>query len=98
MDITHLAIQLVVAIICAGISNLLVPREIPGKLFGLVVLGLTGVWLGEWGFRLLQRQYGINYAFLAWHVAGVPIIPSIVGSAIVLYLVTAFLKWGNYGR
>lgn len=96
MDLTRIFVQIVVAIVCAGLANILIPRKIPGKLAGLVLLGFAGVWVGEWGFRLLRSEFGVNYPFLYWQIQGVLLIPAIIGSAIVLYLVTAFLKWGKY--
>lgn len=98
MDLSRLVVQIVIAILCAGIANVLVPRQIPGKLLGLILIGLTGVWVGEWGVYLLRREYGLNYNLLNWQIQGVPIVPAIVGSTIVLYIVTAFLKWGRYAR
>lgn len=96
MDISHLLVQVIVAIVCAGVANILVPRRIPGRLIGLILIGLAGVWVGEWGFALLRQRFGINYAWLYWQIQGVLIIPAIVGCAIVLYLVTTFLRWGRY--
>jgi uncharacterized membrane protein YeaQ/YmgE (transglycosylase-associated protein family) len=96
MDINHVLIQIVIAVICAGVANILVPRRIPGKLVGLILIGWAGVWLGDWGFALLRREYGINFPFLTWQIQGVLIIPAILGCAVVLYLVTTFIKWGRY--
>ncbi|MBD1910567.1 MULTISPECIES: hypothetical protein [unclassified Leptolyngbya] len=96
MDITQLVVQVVVAIVCAGVANILVPRRIPGKLFGLVMIGLLGVWVGQWGFALMRQRLGIAFPFLTWDIEGVLIIPAIIGSAIVLYLVTLFLKMGHF--
>lgn len=96
MDITRLAVQVVVAIVCAGVANLLVPRRIPGKLPGLVVIGLLGVWVGQWGFALMRQRFGISFNLLSWDIEGVLIIPAIIGCAIVLYLVTLFLKMGHF--
>jgi uncharacterized membrane protein YeaQ/YmgE (transglycosylase-associated protein family) len=96
MDIPRLVVQIVIAILCAGIATVLIPRRIPGKLVGMILIGLTGVWLGEWGARLLRRRYGINYSLFNWQVEGVSIVPAIIGSAIILYLITSFLKWGRY--
>jgi len=96
MDITQLAIQVVVAIVCAGVANILVPRRIPGKLFGLVLIGLVGVWLGQWGFALMRQRFGLDFELLSWDIQGVLIIPAIIGSAIVLYLVTLFLKMAHF--
>ncbi len=97
MDIERLFIQLVLALACAGAATFLIPRKIPGKIFGLIVIGLTGVWFGEWGFYLIQERFNLDLSAIAWDIEGVPIVPAIIGSAIVLYLVTAFLSWGRIG-
>lgn len=97
MVLENLLVKLLIAIACAGIAHLLVPRSIPGKFVGLVLIGLTGVIVGEWGFALLQHQFGINFAFLYWNIQGVLIIPAIIGCAIVLYVVSAILHWWRYG-
>lgn len=96
MDAPRLLVQIILAMICAGIANILIPRKIPGKLVGLLLIGLAGVWFGEWGFVLLRQRFGINYAFLYWNIQGVLIIPAIIGSAVVMYLVTTLLRWGRY--
>ena len=98
MDISRLFVQLVIAMVCAGVGNMLIPRQIPGKIFGLLIIGLAGVWLGEWTTNLLKEQYKLSFGFLEWRIEGVPIIPAIIGSAIVLYIVTALLKWGRYNN
>lgn len=97
MELSNLLIKLIIAIACAVAANVLVPRRIPGKFLGLMLIGLVGVWVGEWGFSLLRREFGLNFAFLDWNVAGVLIVPAVVGCAIVLYLVTTVMKWGRYG-
>lgn len=98
MDLSHVVVQLVVAIVCAGIANILIPRQIPGKFLGLMLTGLVGVWLGETVFKLLKTQQDLNYPFLYWGIGGVPVIPSIIGCAIIIYLVTTFIQWGHYNR
>lgn len=98
MTIPHLLTKLLIAVICAALADLLVPRRVPGGLAGLVLIGLAGIWVGESGFILLNQEFGINFAFLYWHISGVLIVPAIIGCAIVLYLVTAFISWGRYGR
>ncbi|NEQ30034.1 MAG: hypothetical protein F6K04_03375 [Leptolyngbya sp. SIO4C5] len=97
MDITQFLVQVIIAIVCAGIANILVPRRIPGKLVGLILIGLAGVWVGRWVADYLRQQFGIRWEFLQWQIQGVEIVPAIIGCAIVLYLVTAFLSWGRYG-
>jgi uncharacterized membrane protein YeaQ/YmgE (transglycosylase-associated protein family) len=98
MDLSHLMVQLVIAIACGIVGNMLIPRQIPGRFLGLIIVGLVGVWLGEWTYHFLYAQYGFNYEFLSWKVENVPIVPSVIGSAIVIYVVTSFLRWGRYSR
>lgn len=98
MDMGHFAVQLAIAIACGILGNMLIPREVPGKFFGLVLVGFVGVWVGEFSYRLLQTQTQLNVPWLQWHIEEVPIIPSIIGSAIVIYVVTTFLRWGRYSK
>lgn len=98
MDLSHLVVQLFIAIVCGLIGNMLIPRRIPGKFAGLIVVGFAGVWLGEWGYQLLKRQYGLDWPLLHWSIQSVPIIPAIVGSMIVIYILTTFLRWGHYSQ
>ncbi|MDX2216181.1 MAG: hypothetical protein SFY66_23145 [Oculatellaceae cyanobacterium bins.114] len=98
MDVPQLLVQVVIAIICAGIANVLIPRRVPGGLTGLIVIGLAGVWFGQWSYWLVRNQYKLDHAVLHWNVEGVLIVPAIVGSVIILYLVTWFLSWGKYGE
>ncbi|MBD2426037.1 hypothetical protein [Phormidium sp. FACHB-1136] len=96
--LTRLLVQVLIAAVCATLANFLVPRRVPGKAVGLVIIGLTGVFLGEWVVNNLLTQYNLNFPWLTWAFMGVPILPSVVGSMIVLYLVSAFLSWGRYGN
>ncbi|SRR5579883_3355111 len=98
MDLSHIAVQLIAAVVCGGIANMLIPRRIPGKFFGLVLTGLVGVWLGETVLRLLKTQHYLNYPFLYWSIDGVALIPSVIGCTIIIYLVTTFIQWGHYNR
>lgn len=98
MDMSRFAVQLAIAIVCGILGNMLIPREVPGKFFGLVLVGFVGVWLGEWGYQLIQAQIELNVPLLQWHIENVPIIPSVIGSAIVIYVVTTFLRWGRYSQ
>jgi uncharacterized membrane protein YeaQ/YmgE (transglycosylase-associated protein family) len=97
VDITRLLVQIAVAIVCAGIATILVPRKIPGKFAGLILIGLTGVWVGEWAYFLFNQRFGLDWPILSWGVGGVRAIPAIVGSAIVLYVVTTFIRWSRWG-
>ncbi len=99
MDILlRLLVQLLIALGCAGVATLLLPRRIPGKIFSLILIGLAGVWLGEWGLGYLKNSLGISIAALDWSFQGVPLIPSVIGSIVILFVVTAFLSWGRYNR
>ncbi len=97
-DLLNLLVQLLIAIACAFLANILIPRQVPGKLFGLVLIGLVGVLLGQWAVDFLIRQHNLVLPWLTWGIQGVPVVPSVLGSAVVLYLVTAFLSWGRYGN
>ncbi len=97
-DLTSLLVQVLIAMVCAFAANVLVPRQVPGKLLGLVIIGLIGVFLGQWVASYLLQQYSFTLPWLTWSFQGVPVVPSIVGSTIVLYVVTAFLSWGRYGN
>lgn len=97
-DLISLLVQVLIAMACAFAANLLIPRRVPGKLVGLVLIGLVGVLVGQWVADYLLRQYNFTLPWLTWSFQGVPLVPSIIGSAIVLYVVTAFLSWGRYGN
>jgi uncharacterized membrane protein YeaQ/YmgE (transglycosylase-associated protein family) len=96
MDFSHLAVQLMIATVCGLLGNFLIPRQVPGKFLGLVLVGFIGVWFGAWVYHLLKTEYGIVAPFLSWNVVNVPIIPSILGSAVVIYVLTTVLRWGRY--
>jgi uncharacterized membrane protein YeaQ/YmgE (transglycosylase-associated protein family) len=98
MTISKFFIQLAIALCCAGIANVLLPRQVPGKTFGFLLIGLAGVFFGEWAVDLLKSTYPIQLPILDWEIQGVPIVPSIIGSTVILYAVTTFLSWGHYGN
>jgi uncharacterized membrane protein YeaQ/YmgE (transglycosylase-associated protein family) len=99
MDILlRLLVQLVIALGCAGVATLLLPRRVPGKIFGLIAIGFAGVWFGEWALKYLKSSFGLSLEILEYSFQGVLVLPSIIGSAIILYVVTAFLSWGRYNR
>jgi uncharacterized membrane protein YeaQ/YmgE (transglycosylase-associated protein family) len=97
MDIPQLLTKLLIAILCAGLAEVLVPRRILAGIVGLILIGLAGIWLGEWGFALLRQELGLNFAIFYWRIQGVLIVPAIIGCAIILYIVTAFIDWARYG-
>ncbi len=97
-DITRLLVQILIAIVCALIANVLIPRTVPGKLLGLVLIGFAGVFIGEWISNYILAEYSIEIPALQWEFKDVPILPSIVGSMIVLYVITAVMSWARYGN
>lgn len=97
-DLISLLVQVLIAMVCAFAANVLVPRQVPGKLVGLILIGLVGVFLGQWVADYLLQQYSFTPPWLTWSFQDVPVVPSIIGSTIVLYVVTAFLSWGRYGN
>jgi uncharacterized membrane protein YeaQ/YmgE (transglycosylase-associated protein family) len=97
-ELVRISIQVLIAIGCATAATILIPRQVPGKAVGLVLIGLIGVFVGQWMAEQLLAQYNLTFPWLEWTFQGVAIVPSIIGSMIVLYLVTAFLSWGRYGN
>lgn len=97
-EITRLLVQILIALVCASVANILIPRTVPGKLLGLILIGLAGVFVGEWISNYILAAYSLDIPALQWKFKDVPILPSIVGSMIVLYVITAFMSWGRYGN
>ncbi|MEL6137583.1 MAG: hypothetical protein AAFQ61_07440 [Cyanobacteria bacterium J06626_23] len=97
MLIAKIFIQLMLALVCAGIANIILPRQMPGKSIGALLVGFAGVLLGEWLVNLLQRTLGIDLGVLAWEFQGIPILPAILISTLVLYLFTLLFGEQRYG-
>ncbi|MEM9002632.1 MAG: hypothetical protein AAGE59_03795 [Cyanobacteria bacterium P01_F01_bin.86] len=99
MSLTGFLIQVLIALACASVATVLLPRKIPGKLLGMALIGFAGVWLGEWALGHLETTYNLPIpTFMSWDIQGVLVVPAVLGSAIILYIVTAFLSWGRYRR
>jgi uncharacterized membrane protein YeaQ/YmgE (transglycosylase-associated protein family) len=98
MNFSQLAIQILLAIACAGIAKVLISRSLPGGLAGLLLIGFVGVLLGEWSFALLTREFGLSHPLLRWHIEGVEVLPAIAGSAIVIYILASILSYGRYDK
>ena len=75
MEILTFILFLFVAAACAWLGEYLVPGTIPGGFLTSVIIGLIGAWVGT----QLMGAVGPS-------LAGVPIIPAILGSAIVIFL------------
>ena len=97
--ISRLGIQVVVAIVCAILAHTIIPRRIPGHIVGLTLVGLFGVWLGEWLIGYLGELYNLKqFSILHWDIQQVRIIPAVVGCVLILYVLQLFLQWGRYDR
>jgi uncharacterized membrane protein YeaQ/YmgE (transglycosylase-associated protein family) len=73
MSIFGFILFLIVAAICACIANALVPGRIPGGYFVAVMCGVLGAWIGG----SLLGHFGPSFA-------GISILPTIIGSAILV--------------
>ncbi|MBN9417607.1 MAG: GlsB/YeaQ/YmgE family stress response membrane protein [Candidatus Eremiobacteraeota bacterium] len=69
----HFILFLIVAAICAIIASALVPGRIPGGFLVAMVCGFLGAWIGG----NLMGHFGPS-------LAGVSLIPTIVGSAVLV--------------
>ncbi len=75
MGILAFILYLIVAAICASIAEYLVPGVIPGGFIVAAVVGLIGGWVGT------SLMGGVGPV-----LAGVHIVPAIIGSAVVIFL------------
>ncbi len=72
------------AAVCAAIAERLVPNTVPGGFFTSAVVGIIGGWLGV----TLIGNLGPD-------LAGVPLLPCIIGSAIFVFVVSLVARWIN---
>ncbi len=77
MSILGFVLFLIVAAVCAGIGEMLVPNVIPGGFFTSAVVGIIGAWIGS----SLMGNMGPA-------LAGIPILPAIVGSALFVFILS----------
>lgn len=75
MSILGFILYLIVASACAWIADMLVPGRIPGGFFASAIVGILGAWIGV----SLMGTLGPS-------LAGVPLMPAIIGSAILVFL------------
>lgn len=71
MSILGFLCFLIVAAVCAWIADALVPGRIPGGFLASSIVGVIGAWIGTTMFG----RFGPD-------IAGVPILPAIIGSAL----------------
>jgi uncharacterized membrane protein YeaQ/YmgE (transglycosylase-associated protein family) len=82
MSILSLICYLVVAAVCAFIAERLVPTNMPGGFLVSAVVGIIGAWIGG----SLIGHFGPD-------LAGVALVPCILGSAILVFGLS-FLRGG----
>jgi uncharacterized membrane protein YeaQ/YmgE (transglycosylase-associated protein family) len=66
---------LLIASACAWIAAALVPGTIPGGFLASVIVGVLGAWIGT----ALMGHVGPD-------LAGVPLLPAIIGSGLLIFL------------
>ncbi len=75
MEILTFILFLIVAAACAYLAEVLVPGTIPGGFFTSAIVGIIGAWVGS----SIMGSFGPS-------LAGVALIPCILGSAILVFL------------
>ncbi len=77
MGILAFILFLCVAAACAYLAERLVPNVVPGGFFTSAIVGIIGAWIG-----------GALLGHMGPELAGVSLVPCIVGSAALVFLVS----------
>lgn len=77
MSLLGLILFLIVAAVCAYLAERLVPNTVPGGFITSAVVGVIGAWIGG----SLIGSFGPS-------VAGVSLIPCILGSAVLVFVLS----------
>ena len=83
--LTYIVILIIVGLIAGAVARLLVPGRDPIGIFGTIVLGIVGSFVGGFLWNLIQYR---RIAPSHFHTVG--IIGSIIGAIIVLLLMRVF--------
>lgn len=75
MEILAIICYLIVAAVCAWIAEYIVPGSIPGGFLVSAVVGVIGAWIGT------SLMGGVGPS-----LGGVPLLPAILGSALLIFL------------
>ncbi|HEY9786175.1 MAG TPA: GlsB/YeaQ/YmgE family stress response membrane protein [Candidatus Obscuribacterales bacterium] len=75
MDILGFILFCIVAAVCAWIADAIVPGRVPGGFLAAVIVGILGAWLGTSMMGKLGPELG-----------GVSLLPAIVGSAALIFI------------
>jgi uncharacterized membrane protein YeaQ/YmgE (transglycosylase-associated protein family) len=81
VDFLHFFFYLIVAAVCAGIASRIVPGIGKNGFLGSAVLGMIGAWVGTSWLGNIGPS-----------LEGVPLLPAIVGSAVVIFAVYAISR------
>ncbi len=86
MSVLGWILFLIVAAVCAAIAAAVVPGQIPGGFLAAMVVGVIGAWIG-----------GSLMGHLGPSLAGVSLLPTIVGSAILVFCFALISRsfWGG---
>lgn len=77
MEIISFILFVIVAAICALIAERMVPGKVPGGFLTAAVFGVIGAWIGS----KIMGPFGPD-------LAGVPLVPCILGSAVLVFLLS----------
>lgn len=77
MGLLGFILYLIIAAACAYVGERLVPGRVPGGFFTSAIVGIIGAWIGS----SLMGHLGPD-------VAGVALIPCILGSALLIFIFT----------
>jgi uncharacterized membrane protein YeaQ/YmgE (transglycosylase-associated protein family) len=75
MSILSFLLFLIVAAVCASIAEYFVPGRVPGGFIAAAIFGVIGGWIG-----------GHLFGALGPSLAGVSLIPTILGSAVLVFV------------
>ena len=79
MTILGFLFYCLVAAVCAGIADYIAPGRVPGGFLASVVVGIIGAWIG-----------GMMFGAMGPALAGVSLLPAILGSALLIFLLSLF--------
>lgn len=84
----HFIWVLIIGAVVGAIGSMIVGRDLPGGWIGNLIGGLLGAWVGG----NLLGNWGPN-------VAGMAIIPAIIGAAVVVFVISLLVRvFGGRGK
>jgi uncharacterized membrane protein YeaQ/YmgE (transglycosylase-associated protein family) len=86
MGLLMFILFLIVAAACAWIAEMIVPGRLPGGFLTSAIIGVIGAWVGSSLFGNLGPS-----------LAGVPLLPAILGSALLIFVFGLFsYRWWRH--